>query len=162
MKQIKNLINGRGLGVLLYIILGLGAVLMLLPNSKETDTPVSEVNEVSYNDTEDKMEELLSCVEGAGEVKVMITYKNNGSVELAKDVSSDKDKERTSDKSNVVMGSDNKPVVLAENTPRIEGVVIVARGGDNIEVKDSLIRAAQALLGVEVNKIEVLKMKVEE
>jgi stage III sporulation protein AG len=162
MKQIKNLIKGRGVGVLLYILLGLGAVLMLLPNTNDNNASVSEVDEVSYDDTEDKMERLLSCVEGAGEVRVMITYKNSGSVELAKDVSTEKDKERTSDKSNVVLGGDNKPVVLAENTPRIEGIVIVAQGGGNIEVKNSLIRAAQALLGVEVNKIEVLKMKVEE
>jgi len=44
-------------------------------------------------------------------------------------------------------------------TAEISGIVIVAEGGDNVIVKDSLIRAAQALFGVSANKVEVFKMK---
>lgn len=40
------------------------------------------------------------------------------------------------------------PVVIKEMTAEISGIVIVAEGGDNVLVKDSLIRAAQALFGV--------------
>ena len=46
-----------------------------------------------------------------------------------------------------------------EMTAEISGIVIVAEGGDNVLVKDSLIRAAQALFGVPANKVEVFKMK---
>ena len=51
------------------------------------------------------------------------------------------------------------PVVIKEMTAEISGIVIVAEGGDNVLVKDSLIRAAQALFGVPANKVEVFKMK---
>ena len=43
--------------------------------------------------------------------------------------------------------------------PEIEGVIIVAEGGGDIIVKNSLISAANAALGVPTHKIEVLKMK---
>ena len=51
------------------------------------------------------------------------------------------------------------PVIIKEMTADISGIVIVAEGGDSIIVKDSLIRAAQALFDVPANKVEVFKMK---
>ena len=52
----------------------------------------------------------------------------------------------------------SSPVIIKEMTAEISGIVIVAEGGDDIFVKNSLIRAAQALFGVPANKVEVFKM----
>lgn len=121
---------------------------------------------------EKRLKSILSKVSGVGEVDVMITFKNGKEI-ITKD---DKQKEKsitneealngdkrqiTSEKaqSETVKIGDNKPLILKEINPKVDGVLIVAKGGSNAEVKNSLIKATNALLGVEIHKIEVLEMK---
>ena len=58
-----------------------------------------------------------------------------------------------------VLLESNKPLVLKEIQPKVQGVLVIARGGGSVEIKQSIIKAVQALLNVETHKIEVLKMK---
>lgn len=51
------------------------------------------------------------------------------------------------------------PVILTENSPIPEGVVIVAQGGDDPVVSAALHQAAQALLDIPAHKVAVLKKK---
>ncbi|MCL1787241.1 MAG: stage III sporulation protein AG, partial [Defluviitaleaceae bacterium] len=51
------------------------------------------------------------------------------------------------------------PLVLREVEPRIEGIVIIAEGGDSPFVRDALTRAARAVLGLEAHMIQVLTME---
>jgi len=53
----------------------------------------------------------------------------------------------------------DKPLVLREIEPRIEGIVIIAEGGDCPFVRDALTRAARAVLGLDAHMIQVLVMK---
>ncbi len=173
MKQINKIFMNKNFAVTLYIIIAAGIVFMLFPKENNTEAFKEGENEVScveeeksfYRDTEKRLEEILAMTEGTGRVKVMITYKNNGNIVIAEnkadDESLDNGTERSSIKRDVVFNNENMPVILSESTPEIEGVVIVAEGGGNIQVKNSLIGATQALLGVEPHKIEVLKMKTE-
>ena len=127
-------------------------------------------------DLEARLEKILSLVEGAGKVEAMITLSHGketvvlqdttisethgdesdgqGGTRVTSDYSESKDTVmvRQSDGSEM-------PVVLVEAWPKVEGVIIIAEGGNNIIVKDALIKAAQAVLGVEVHKVQVFKMK---
>ena len=40
----------------------------------------------------------------------------------------------------------------------MKGVIIVAQGGDNVEIKNQLISAVMSLMDLDANKIEVLTM----
>ena len=42
-------------------------------------------------------------------------------------------------------------------TPEIEGVVVIADGGDNAVVVQDITEAVQALFGVEAHKIKIMK-----
>jgi len=55
--------------------------------------------------------------------------------------------------------SNNNPVILKEIYPKVKGVIIVAQGGDNVEIKNQLISAVMSLMDLDANKIEVLTMK---
>jgi stage III sporulation protein AG len=172
MKQINKIFMNKNVTTVLYVLVALGIAFMLFSKGmgtevreveKKTETTVGN-DEISVQSLERRLEQLLSMTEGAGKVKVMLTYKNNGSRVLAENSTNEEntgEASRVSRQSNVVFDGENMPVVLTENTPQIEGVVIVAEGGGNIEVKNSLIRAAEALTGAEAHKIEVLKMKTE-
>ena len=48
--------------------------------------------------------------------------------------------------------------MIEELEPEIQGVVVVAEGGDNPVVVQNITEAVMALFGVEVHKIKVMKM----
>ncbi|HIY05113.1 MAG TPA: hypothetical protein H9733_09155 [Candidatus Anaerotignum merdipullorum] len=116
---------------------------------------------------EEEMEKILSQVSGAGQVRVMVTYRTTKESiparEEKREETSRQEEESIGRESTVVlMENENggqSPLILSELAPEVEGVVIVAQGGDNAVVQDALNRAAQALLQVPAHKIAILKMK---
>lgn len=169
-----------------------GIVLILMGNTffktNESSPPsVPMPTEVKAEDTsieydkternlEKRLEAILSQVEGAGELKVMVTASCSSELVVAQELKKEKTTTQEtvgqgdtrnieSEKSeNAVVITEDKngrgtPLVLKEEVPKIEGVVIVAQGGDDVLVKDSIIKAAEALLNVPAHKVQVLKMK---
>lgn len=111
---------------------------------------------------EKKLEELLSKVEGVGQVRVMLTFEGSGErkVEKDKQVGTDGTQEETVYEES---GSANRtPYVTSESNPQVEGVLVIAEGGDKSRVKEEIIGAAQALFDIEPHKIKIMKMEVEE
>lgn len=146
------------------------------PKSTEGVDVSSEASKHNETEIERRLENILSSVAGAGQIKVMVTMTHSGEVEVAQDVSKDDtsttetttqgdkrqiDSSKYENKTVLLENNDgsSKPLIIKETEPKIEGIVIVAQGGDNILVKDSLSKAVQALLNVPAHKVEVLKMK---
>lgn len=120
---------------------------------------------------EQRMAQILSRIEGAGSVEVMLTFSMAEQKVVAHEEKHEESRgeengrisESLRTETSVVMLEDGKgslsPLVLSEASPTVEGVVIVAEGGGNPAVCASLNSAAQALLDVPAHKIAVLKMK---
>ncbi|MBS5793874.1 MAG: hypothetical protein KIC92_03820 [Clostridiales bacterium] len=121
---------------------------------------------------EKRLETILGKVQGVGNVDVMITLENGKEIVTKDDnlkENSDTNEEAlngdkrhiisSKEQSSTVKISGDKPLILKEISPKISGVLIVAQGGGNVDVKNMLIKSANALLGVEIHKIEVLEMK---
>jgi len=127
---------------------------------------------------EARLEEFFSLVEGAGKVRVMISPLSGRETVVAVDVnmsqSSSKEQDAQggtretsqyqSQEQTVIItdrqGTD-RPLVLREIDPQIQGIVIIAEGGDSPFVRDALTRAARAMLGIDAHMIQVLTMKGE-
>jgi stage III sporulation protein AG len=58
-----------------------------------------------------------------------------------------------------VQGGSRKPIILKELLPEVKGVVIVADGASDPEVKEDLTRATQILLDVPIHKVSVFDRK---
>lgn len=125
---------------------------------------------------EEKLTKSLSQIEGAGEVEVLITLKESEERILEKDVPEQVSEtteadaeggsrtisERRQEETTVytVNGDgQNVPYVSKVIQPVIEGVVVIAQGGDSEIVKQNIIETIQVLFGIEANKIRVVKMK---
>ncbi len=80
---------------------------------------------------EARMEAVLSTVRGAGRVRVLVSEGEGDSQ------------------------------AFAQGEQKARGVVIVTDGADDIKVALELSGAAQALLGVDADKIQVLKMEAD-
>lgn len=171
---VKNIFAAVLFGVLLILagdmIAGTGS------KNEKNEIVQHPVDENSYIDElETKTKDILSKVSGAGNVEVMITLSNSGESVYAQEnkKSSSQTDESASQgdmrgiasetEENTVVTVNNgdgstSPVVIKEMTAEISGIVIVAEGGDDVIVKNALIRAAQALFDVSANKVEVFKM----
>ena len=57
-------------------------------------------------------------------------------------------------------GSGGKsPYVVKELEPNIEGVLVLAEGGDSAVVKQELLEAVQALFPIEAHKVKIMKLE---
>ena len=123
---------------------------------------------------EKKTADILRQVDGVGEVTVMITLKSGGQKIIEKDQSGTSQtteeadsaggtrtvEDSTTDKTSIYeQKSDGSsvPYVSKELAPEVEGVVVIADGGDNAVAAQSITEAVQALFGVEAHKIKIMK-----
>lgn len=122
-------------------------------------------------ETERRMAEILSKIEGAGQVDVMLTYCKTEEKTVARNEVREESYAKESGKTSESLRVENTailtedrsgntlPLILSAASPKVEGVVIVAQGGADPAVCGALHQAAQALLDVPAHKIAVLKMK---
>lgn len=173
---------------ILVILLGLLFLVIAMPTDggKKTEEKEAETTrETSGQDkdtgiagkkdeTEERLELMLSNIEGVGKVKVMITYKDSGTQVVEKDSSVNSsstteedssggtrkvtEQERNEETVYGSTGGDGEPFIAKELTPGIEGILVVAEGGDKTSVKQNISNAVLALFPVEAHKIVVVKM----
>lgn len=173
----------------LIIIVILGVIIILagsyLANSNDTEDTMNEASSVSspdkrttqsgYSiegqdvvaDIERRLSELLSKVEGAGQVSVMV-YADTGSEQVPayNDVQDTRNDERADGKSleisetrQLALAGTDEPVILKVIIPQIKGVVVVAEGADDILIKAQLNNAVCTLLGIPEHRVQILKHK---
>ena len=149
---------------LVALILLLGLVLMLLPtgNDKEETTGQTQTAEMfSLEDTERRMEEILSRINGAGKLQVMLTLKSGARLYLAEDTEEAAEEgsvERKKETVTVNRGSGYEDVVVTQQIyPAYQGAVVVCQGGDKAAVRLAITEAVAALTGLSSDKISVVK-----
>jgi len=125
---------------------------------------------------EEELEAFLTLVAGAGHVRVMVSAFGDKETVFVTDSTSSRShiieedaeggtrdqRQYTNQEQTVIIrdqsGTD-RPLVKREITPRVEGIVIIAEGGDDPFVRDALSRAAITVLGVEPHRVHVLPMQ---
>ena len=149
------------------------------PDQQTEDTEPALSSDIQDNGDyekylEEKTARVLEDVEGVGEVTVMITLKSDGQKIIEKDQSSSSQsadeedssggtrsvEDQSSDKTSIyeqTADGSSTPYVSKELAPEVEGVVVIADGGDNAVVAQNITEAVQALFGVEAHKIKIMK-----
>ncbi len=145
------------------LILAVGVFLMALPKGKTSQLAESNVTEVSIEDPGEKLEEILSQIEGVGKVRVLLTERTGAETVYQMDrddrVSGDAEDNRI--QTVIVTGADRSQQGLIKSVipPVYLGAVIVCQGGDMPVVKLSVVEAVSAVTGIPADRITVLKMK---
>lgn len=169
---------------LILVLAGILILIIALPTdtkgkkqaeeAKENISKENSTMEASKDEIEQKLEDILEKIDGAGEVKVMITYQDSGTQVVEKDKNTSANsveesdstggvrstKEQQLQESTVYEEADagNTPFVSKELLPKVEGILIVASGGDNQKVKQNISEAVLALFQVEAHRIKIVKM----
>lgn len=136
----------------------------------------SETNETDYVvELENRLKNMLKKVEGIGEVEVMITIESSKEKVILKDSPYTQDSSNEADgqggsritnglskeEETVLVQSEEGgavPYIIKEIEPKIAGVVVIAQGGGNTKVINEINSAIEALFGVPIHKIKVMKM----
>ncbi len=120
------------------------------PKAEEKNTETKENLEV-------RLEEILSKIKGAGNVDVLIVYKNDGKEYFAADTEYTEDSQgNIKNKSEIVMGKDKEVISIQKTIPDVLGVIVTATGAYNNAVKENIKKAVLAALPVLSHRIEVL------
>lgn len=143
------------------------------PNKKLAEVTNSEisVNAVAQDDLSLQLEEILQQIDGVGKVNVLITYsQTNEIVPMYNQDISQKDTEETDTnggtrkitetdtKREVIYeesSGEKKPITQSVISPKIEGAIITAQGGNDTVVKANIIQAVEAVTGLSSHKIQV-------
>ncbi|MCD7955772.1 MAG: stage III sporulation protein AG [Lachnospiraceae bacterium] len=189
---IAKIKNGKKDQVIILLLFGILLVVIAWPTdagdtgdgtvdgSTETAGDVSDLSgsEENLGDAailEDRLEEILSQVEGVGEVRAMITLQSDGKKVVEKDTEQSQSKEEStqseeSSLSEQSSGSETTiyekdssgnetPFVVEELSPEILGVLVIAQGAGSAAVEAEITEAVMALFGIEAHKIKVMKME---
>lgn len=114
--------------------------------------------ELYADETEKRLCETLTEIEGVGKTKVMLTITSTEEYVYAESVKSGASQ---TENSYVIIdkGSKKEALVKRVNNPAISGVVIVCEGGDDPKVCERIYKAVSTALNIPTNKIYVAEMK---
>ncbi|MCI8408114.1 MAG: stage III sporulation protein AG [Lachnospiraceae bacterium] len=175
-----------GVGKLFLLVLA-GVFLVLASKTEGKEKKIAEQTEIVENqDVEDleeyirkqekKLADILTKVDGIGEVEVMITAKASKEKITLKDTpyqrtetneqdsgGGTRQKTEISSEETSVMDKlkdgEETPYVTKELQPEIEGVIVIATGAKNPQIETEINEAVVALFSVPAHKIKVMKMK---
>ena len=132
----------------------------------------------SINDSENleqKLESILSQIQGVGEVQVFINYSESSetvamynentktSTTEETDTSGGTRKVESIDSQKELVyqeeNGEKTPIIQKTVQPKIEGAIITAKGASNATVKTNIVQAVEAATGLATHKIQVFEMK---
>ena len=139
---------------------------MLLKVGNEIDTSSSLA---------EQLEEILSKIQGVGEVKVFVNYSESSEVvamynETSKTSNTEENDtsggtrkiQETDLQKDIIYQEENgekTPITQKVMQPKVEGAIITAKGASNVETKTNIIQAVEAVTGLATHKIQAFAMR---
>lgn len=148
------------------LILAIGIALMLLPNNsnKSKNTQSNTISaEMNTDHTRSELADILSKVEGAGRVEVMLTV-SRGSETVFQTNTDQGNSEQSADvKSDTVVLTDSNRneygLIKRVDPVQYMGAIVLCQGADSSSVRLAIIEAVSKTTGLGADRICVLKMK---
>jgi len=173
--------------IFLLALACLGIVLMFIsasPEQERTPPPAPKDSEAVLNPfgakgdyrerLESDLEDGLRQIRGVKAVSVLITLESGSVTQYAKNTETtnrntteidgaggQREIKETTEQRQLVMsrdGTGEQAVVIEERQPEIRGVLVVARGAENLLIKERITMAVAATLDLPTHRISVLPM----
>jgi len=142
-----------------------GLILILLPSKdpSEETVRIDETAEQEVISISEELEQILSRVDNAGEVRVLLSIEA-GEVTVYQtndDVSVSDGNSTTQISTVLITGADREEYGLVRqvNPPVYKGAIVVCQGADDPKVQLAIVDAVSTVTGLGADRISVLKMK---
>ena len=143
----------------------------LLPKSKSQPTAAAVQTLTAAEfiaQTEQRLSEIISGIDGAGSCRVMVTLENGVEYVYASQQKINSDHQQESDRvsqrdgseSNVILvdtANGRQGLIVTELQPTVRGVVVVCEGGDNAEVRQRVTDTVKTALNITARRVCVTK-----
>jgi len=164
-KKIKLVIAG-----VLFIVVILIFFSGIAPANNNSSTKVREEVIVTTNyaeETEVRLKNILSNINGIGDVDVFVYVTSSPEIVYLKETESQTNQSSSgqqvlTQKETIVFdknGNLSSAVVVVTKYPKIEGILIVASGANDVKLKLKIIDAVSCILSIAPTNIEVLEGK---
>ena len=161
-RRVKNLLLALALGVALLVLVRLWPA-ERTPETKE-EQPAAVAAAASEDLLQRELESILCQVRGAGRVRVAVWYSAGSSAVYATE--SEDSSERRTDGEEEQLSEDRRvsvatvgdqPLLVRQESAAVRGVVVVAEGAGDPQVKERLYAAVKSLLGLKTSQIAVIE-----
>lgn len=180
MKSIKDLLDKLKKEKRLLLISAVGILIILLilvSEFPEAETEKTDARQIAESkevfdyaqDIEKRLTQMISSIDGAGKVKVMVTLESSEENIYAadrqvdsEDSSSDGESDSSSQRkdSYIVIKTDSGDetgLILKIIQPRIRGVAVVCEGAGSAQVRKNITDAVTAVLDIQLKNVSVTK-----
>lgn len=158
-KQRINALLGKYKYPILILLVGL--LLMLLPAGSDQE-PAQSPGETHCPEEslEERLEQILSSIDGAGQVSVLLTEEKGRERIYQTDSQSQADTSRSDDTVLVEDAQRNESGLIRQTLePKYRGAVILCQGAADPNVRLAIVNAVRCVTGLGADVISVLKMK---
>ena len=149
-----------------FIVLFIGLALMSFPNKSTETKELSQSPESTLPEKTSASEELariLSQVQGAGDVQVLLTVAAGEETlyQTDEEYATSSDSESTQITTVTISDAqkDEQGLIRQINPPVYMGAIIVCKGADDPQVRLAIVTAVSNATGLGADRITVLKMK---
>lgn len=146
----------------LVVILA-GVLLMLLPSGGDKVEKIATGVELDQPGIDQRLETILSQMEGVGKVRVMLTVSRGERTVYIQDEDDSASGDSQTSRREVVLitGQDRNQSGLVSHVigPIYQGAVVVCEGGDEPGIRLQVVEAVCDATGLTADKVTVLKMK---
>ena len=162
-KKLLAVVMFLGIAGLIFIMLS-----AVIPDKKNAETPEKALLSGNSDaeqfriETEKRLEEFLSSIDGAGDVKVYIMVATDQRYVYATEGRRNKSENTTEEEKKYVIignGSEKSALVETVQTPAISGAVVACSGFESPAVQEQIYKATSAALGISTGQIYVTKLK---
>ena len=147
----------------LFLVIIAGILLLRIPTSApvEKSSPQQEISTISS--LEESLSRILSQMEGAGRVEVLLTEAMGEELLFQEDQTQTSGEHSRDSRTDTVLisGSDRTEsgLIRQRNPPVYRGALILCQGADRPGIRLAIVEAVADLTGLTTDKITVLTMK---
>ena len=143
--------------------------------NQDNTISTNNIQSETTSNLETNLENILSRIQGVGEVHVFVNYSESSEVVAMYNENSQtstteetdtsggvrKIQETDSQKEIIYQENDGEKVPITQKViePKIEGAIITAKGASDANVKTNIIQAVEAVTGLATHKIQVFQME---
>lgn len=137
--KLKEYIKGDK-RIKLILILGVTVIILIafsgISGKKSETVSTASIGELSQYERklEERLSDILSEIEGVGNIRVMITLDTSEESEYGK----------------------SKDMLLSVKAPEVRGVIVVCDGGDNVIIKEKITSAVSGVFRISTTRISVI------
>lgn len=149
--------------VLVFLV---GILLLLYPgpaNKPEEPVQQSEPASTPSEELQEELESLLSRLEGAGKVRLLLTEACGEEITYQTDENIQSGDGRNDiQRDTVIITGENRAqqgLIQRRDPPVYMGAVVLCQGADSAAVRLAIVEAVKSATGLPANRISVLKMK---